>query len=333
MPTYKEAGVDLEAGARAVELIEPLARATHGPAVLSGVGPFAGIFALDPGRYRQPVLVASTDGVGTKVLLADAHQRYFQLGVDLVNHCVNDVLTTGAEPLFFLDYVASGRLDPVVVAEIVAGIADACRKVDCALLGGETAEMPDLYQGTTFDLAGFLVGITEREQLIDPSQIREGDAILALPSSGLHTNGYSLARRVVPTQALQQPVSPSGPSVLDALLEPHRCFLDDVRRLRRTMRIKGLAHITGGGVMGNLPRILPDRLGAEIVRGRWPEPPIFGFLAPFVPDDELWRTFNMGLGMLVVADPAEAAAAFQTLEGKIFAVGTVTGSGRVTVVE
>jgi len=333
MPTYKDAGVDLEAGARAVELIEPLARATHGPAVLSGVGPFAGVFALDLARYRQPVLVASTDGVGTKVLLAEAHHRYFQIGVDLVHHCVNDVLTTGADPLFFLDYVASGRLDPGVVAEIVAGVADACRKVDCALLGGETAEMPDVYQGTTFDLAGFLVGIAERDELIDPSQIREGDAILALPSSGLHTNGYSLARRVVPSQALQQPVSAGGPSVLDALLEPHRCFLDDIRQLRRAVRVKGLAHITGGGVMGNLPRILPPGLGAEIIRHRWPEPPIFGFLAPFVPDEEMWRTFNMGLGMLVVVDPADAPASRRELDGRIFQVGSVTAGGRVSVLE
>jgi phosphoribosylformylglycinamidine cyclo-ligase len=333
MPTYKEVGVDIEAGQSTVELIKPLAGATHGPQVLGGVGAFAGLFALDSARYRHPVLVASTDGVGTKVLLAETHHRYFQIGVDLVNHCVNDVLTTGADPLFFLDYVATGRLDPGVVAEVVAGIADACRKVDCALLGGETAEMPDLYAGTTFDLAGFLVGIAERDELIDPSLIRDGDAILALPSSGLHTNGYSLARRVVPTQALPQAVTPGGPSVLDALLEPHRCYLEEVRRLREAVRVKGLAHITGGGVVGNLPRILPDGLGAEIVRRRWPEPPIFGYLAPFVPDEELWRTFNMGLGMLVVVDPAEAPAALRALDGGLFQVGTVTAGGRVLVLE
>jgi phosphoribosylformylglycinamidine cyclo-ligase len=328
MPTYKEAGVDIEAGTRAVELIKPLAGATHGPQVLGGVGPFSGLFALDVARYRQPVLVASTDGVGTKVLLAEAHRRYLQLGLDLVNHCVNDVLTTGADPLFFLDYIATGRLDPGVVAEIVAGIADGCRKVGCALLGGETAEMPDVYAGTTFDLAGFLVGIADRDELINPSLIRDGDTILALPSSGLHTNGYSLARRVVPTQALPQPVTPGGPSVLDALLEPHRCYLAEVRRLRQTIPVKGLAHITGGGVVGNLPRILPEGLGADIIRGRWPEPPIFSFLAPFVPDDELWRAFNMGLGMLVVVDPADAPAALRVLGGEIFEVGAVRpGSG------
>jgi phosphoribosylformylglycinamidine cyclo-ligase len=333
MPTYKEAGVDLEAGNRTVELIKPLAGATHGPQVLGGIGPFSGLFALDPARYRQPVLVASTDGVGTKVLLAAEHHRFFSIGQDLVYHCVNDVLTAGAEPLFFLDYVATGRLDPGVVAEIVAGIADACRKVDCALLGGETAEMPDLYAGTTFDLAGFLVGVADRDQLIDPSLIRDGDAILALPSSGLHTNGYSLARRVVPSLALHEAVIPGGPSVLDALLEPHRCYLADVRQMRAAIRIKGLAHITGGGVMGNLPRILPDGLGAEIDRGRWPEPPIFGFLAPFVPDDEMWRAFNMGLGMLVVVDPADAPAALGVLDGAIFQVGTVTADSGVTIRE
>jgi phosphoribosylformylglycinamidine cyclo-ligase len=248
--------------------------------------------------------------------------------LDLVNHCVNDVLTTGADPLFFLDYIATGRLDPGVVAEIVAGIADGCRQVGCALLGGETAEMPDVYAGTTFDLAGFLVGIAERDELINPSLIRDGDTILALPSSGLHTNGYSLARRVVPTQALPQPVTPGGPSVLDALLEPHRCYLAEVRRLRQTILVKGLAHITGGGVVGNLPRILPEGLGADVIRGRWPEPPIFSFLAPFVPDDELWRAFNMGLGMLVVVDPADAPAALRVLGGEIFEVGAVRpGSG------
>ena len=332
---YKNAGVDVEAGNRTVELIKPLAAATYRPEVLAGVGPFAGLFALDLVRYREPVLVATTDSVGTKVLLAGAAQRYAQVGVDLVHHCVNDVLTTGAEPLFFLDYFACGSLEPTVVSQIVFGIAQACRSTGCALIGGETAELPGIYADEAYDVAGFLVGIAERDQLIDPSRIRAGDVLLALPSSGLHTNGYSLARRVVPSQALGQPVRPEGPTVLDALLEPHRCYLEPVRRLREAIAVKGLAHITGGGVMGNLPRILPRGLGAQIERGTWPEPDIFAFLAPFVPDEELWRTFNMGLGMIVVVDEADATAALSILGSGIFLVGKVieAGGGRITILE
>jgi phosphoribosylformylglycinamidine cyclo-ligase len=334
MATYREAGVDLEAGESAVALIQPLARTTQGAQVLAGVGPFSGLFALEPGRFREPVLVASTDGVGTKVLLAAAAGRHAGLGVDLVNHCVNDVLTAGAEPLFFLDYVAAGVLEPRVVAEIVAGMAQACRDAGCALLGGETAEMPGLYQAATYDLAGFMVGVCERESLIDASRIREGDALIALPSNGLHTNGYSLARKVLPRQALQERLDAQGPTLLDALLLPHLSYLEPVRRLRAALEVKGLAHITGGGVLGNLPRILPGRLGAEIVRGTWPEPAVFSYLAPFVPDAELWRTFNMGLGMIAVVDAAHVGAALQTLDGEAFDVGRVVANeGKVFIRE
>jgi phosphoribosylformylglycinamidine cyclo-ligase len=335
MATYKDAGVDLEAGEKAVELIKPLAASTARPEVLAGVGPFSGIFALDTSRYREPVLVASTDGVGTKVLLASGAKRHHRLGIDLVNHCVNDVLTAGADPLFFLDYFAAGVLEPAVVAEVVAGMAQACREAGCALLGGETAEMPGLYQPSTYDIAGFLVGACERSDLIDTSAIREGDVLLALPSSGLHTNGYSLARRVIPSHAMNQPLQVGGGTVLDALLVPHRSYLEPVRRLRQDTRVKGLAHITGGGVVGNLPRILPVGLGAQIHRGSWPEPEIFSFLAPFVPDEEMWRTFNMGLGMIVVLDNADAAQALSLLEGEIFRVGEVISSPkrRVQIME
>jgi len=326
MPTYKEAGVDIEAGNRVVELIKPLAATTYRPEVLGGVGPFSGLFAFDPAKYRDPVLVASTDGIGTKLLLAASANRYAQVGIDLVRHCVNDVLTAGADPLFFLDYFATGSLEPMVVAEVVSGIADACRSVGCALLGGETAEMPGVYTTEGYDVAGFMVGVVERANLIDPSAICPGDVLLALPSSGLHTNGYSLARRVVPSQALGRPIEPGGPTVLEALLEPHRCYLEPIRRLRRAVKVKGLAHITGGGVVGNLPRILPDGLGAEINRGTWPEPPIFAYLAPFVPDDELWQTFNMGLGMIAVLNPAQAVIALRSLQGEAFQVGRVVES-------
>ena len=332
MTTYRDAGVDIEAGNQAVALIRPLAEATQGAQVLAGVGPFSGLFALEPGRFREPVLVASTDGVGTKVLLGSAAGRHADLGVDLVNHCVNDVLTAGADPLFFLDYVATGRLEPRVVADLVAGMAQACRDAGCALLGGETAEMPGLYQPATYDLAGFMVGVCEREALIDPSRIHPGDALIALPSSGLHTNGYSLARKVLPRQALQECIGPQGRTLLDALLEPHRSYLDAVRRLRAVVPVKGLAHITGGGVLGNLPRILPRGAGAEIVRGTWPEPAVFSYLEPFVPDAELWRTFNMGLGMIVVVGTDGVEAAIQTLGGDGFHVGRVVPSATGEVV-
>jgi phosphoribosylformylglycinamidine cyclo-ligase len=335
MTTYRESGVDIDAGNRTVEMIRPLAAATQGPEVLAGIGPFSGLFALDTTRYRAPVLVASTDGVGTKVLLSIAAGRHGTIGADLVNHCVNDVLTAGADPLFFLDYVATGRLEPPVVAELVAGMANACRRVNCALLGGETAEMPGVYQPSTYDIAGFMVGVCERDTLIDGSGIGEGDVLLALPSTGLHTNGYSLARRVIPKQALIQPISADGHTVLDALLAPHASYLDPVHRLRDVLTVKGLAHITGGGVVGNLPRILPRGLGARIQRGTWPEPAIFSYLAPFVPDDEMWQTFNMGLGMIVVVDDAAAAMALDVLGGEIFRVGEIVRSEqrRVQILE
>jgi phosphoribosylformylglycinamidine cyclo-ligase len=333
--TYRDSGVDIEAGNRVVELIRPLAAATQGPQVLAGVGPFSGLFQLDMTRYRQPVLVASTDGVGTKVLLASGAGRHGQIGADLVNHCVNDVLTAGADPIFFLDYVATGVLEPPIVAAVVAGMADACRRVNCALLGGETAEMPGVYQPATYDIAGFMVGVCERDAIIDGTSISEGDALLALPSTGLHTNGYSLARRVLPRQALAQTIPGTGETVLEALLAPHRAYLEPVRRLREVVEIKGLAHITGGGIIGNLPRILPVGLGARLQRGTWPEPAIFSYLAPFTPDDEMWRTFNMGIGMIVVVDEASAATALRLLGDEVFVVGDVVASEqrRVQILE
>ena len=335
MPTYKDAGVDIDAGEQAVAMIKPVAAETYGPQVLAGVGPFSGLFRLDQARYREPVLVASTDGVGTKVLLAANHGRHRSIGEDLVNHCVNDVLTAGASPLFFLDYIATGSLDPAVILDIVSGIAGACREAGCALIGGETAEMPDLYGRQHYDVAGFMVGACERSDLIDVSSIRAGDALLALPSSGLHTNGYTLARRVIPSRFLERPVEPGGPSVLEALLTPHRSYLEPVRRLRSVLRVKGLAHITGGGIHGNLPRILPLGTGAVIRRGSWPEPAIFGYLAPFIADEELWRAFNMGLGMIIVVAAADLQAALRTLPGEIFHVGEVISAEqrRVRLVE
>jgi phosphoribosylformylglycinamidine cyclo-ligase len=326
MATYRDSGVDIDAAEAAVNLIRPVAEDTYRPEVMGGVGPFAGLFRLDLARYREPVLVSSTDGVGTKVLLAAAYGRHRSLGTDLVNHCVNDVLTAGADPLFFLDYIGVGLLEPPLVLELVSGIAEACRESGCTLIGGETAEMPGLYAAKTYDLAGFLVGACERSELIDPSTIEAGDTVLALPSNGLHTNGYSLARRVIPSQALNRQLG-SGPStVLDALLQAHTSYLEPVRRLRASVRVKGLAHITGGGIPGNLRRIMPAGCGADIAMGTWPEPEIFSYLRPFVPDEEMWRTFNMGLGMAVVVAPADAPAALHTLNDGIFMVGRVVES-------
>lgn len=334
MATYRDAGVDIDAGERVVEMIKPVAAATYRSEVLAGVGPFSGLFALDTSRYTEPVLVATTDSVGTKVLLAAAHGRHRSLGIDIVNHCVNDVLTSGAEPLFFLDYVGVNRLEPPIVAEIVGGVAEACRAVDCTLLGGETAELRDLYAAGTYDVAGFMVGVVERAHLIDTTEIREGDVLLGLPSSGLHTNGYSLARRVIPGQSLPQPIG-DGRTVLDALLEPHTCYLEPVRRLRAAVQVRGLAHITGGGLPGNIPRILPAGLGAVIERGRWPEPAIFGYLNPFVPDDEMWRTFNMGVGMVAVVASEDSARSIDALEGGAYTIGRVVPAQqpRVQIIE
>lgn len=308
---YADSGVDVDEGNRAVALIKPLAARTHGPQVLGGLGGFSGLFAFPPGRYRAPVLVATTDGVGTKVKLAAASGRHGGIGIDLVNHCVNDLITAGAEPLFFLDYFATGVLRAEHLKEVVEGIVEACAEAGCALLGGETAEMPDVYAPGDYDVAGFLVGAVERDEILDGARIAAGDAILALPSSGLHTNGFSLARRILAGQDLSAAYPSGTRPLLDDLLMPHRSYLREVRTLRELIDLKALAHITGGGVMENLPRILPAGLGAEIQRGSWPIPPLFTYLQQRgqVPEAEMWRTFNMGLGMLVITDPVGARRA------------------------
>lgn len=318
---YAEAGVDIAEGLRAVKLIKPLAARTHGPQVLGGVGSFSGLFAFPQGSYRDAVLVASTDGVGTKVKLAAAPGRYRGIGIDIVNHCVNDILTAGANPLFFLDYFAAGRLRAEHVAEVVEGIAQACREAGCALLGGETAEMPDLYATGDYDVAGFIVGVVERDQIIDGARVGPGDAILALPSSGLHTNGFSLARRVLAGRDLKESYPGGAGPLIEALLAPHRSYLAEVRALRERVDVKGLAHITGGGVVENLPRALPPNLGAEVRRDRWTVPPLFDFLQREggIPDAEMWSTFNMGLGMLVVVDERAARRAGLPQVGRVVA--------------
>jgi phosphoribosylformylglycinamidine cyclo-ligase len=312
--TYAQAGVDVDAAARLVDRIKALARATHRPEVLAGVGPFSGLFRLS--GYRDPVLVASADGVGTKLKIASLLARCDTVGLDLVNHCVNDILTTGAEPLFFLDYLASSGLSEGEKTAIVQGVASACQAVGCALLGGETADMPDIYGRGDFDLVGFSVGVIERGKIIDGSTIREGDVLLGLPSSGLHTNGYSLARKVFGVGLGGDPdeertrlgrTYPGLESTLgEALLEPHRCYYNELKPV--FARLKGIAHITGGGIPGNLPRILPDGLAARLRRGSWQVQPIFRLIQERgnVAEEEMYRTFNMGLGMIVVCAPDEA---------------------------
>ena len=316
--TYREAGVDVEEAARAVERIGRAAAATATPAVLGGIGGFGGLFRFDPVTHPDPVLVSSTDGVGTKLRVAIGLARYDTIGVDLVNACVNDIAVAGADPLFFLDYLAVGNMRAEVVEEIVGGVAAGCAAAGIPLIGGETAEMPDLYRGEDLDLAGFVIGVVARADLVDGSRVRPGDVLLGLPSTGLHTNGYSLARRILPEGTWRRPMPDTDETIGDALLAPHRSYLDDVRRLRRELREAGgdvgaLAHITGGGWEGNIPRTLPDGLGVEIETGSWPVPPIFSLLQHRgdIADAEMVRTFNVGVGMTaVVADSlAELALA------------------------
>jgi phosphoribosylformylglycinamidine cyclo-ligase len=309
---YKASGVDIDAGNETVRRIRSLARSTFTPGVLSDIGSFGGLFGIDAGRYKDPVLVASADGVGTKLKVAFMAQRHDTVGADLVNHCVNDILVQGAEPLFFLDYLATGKLSPDVAESIISGMAGACRDNTCALLGGETAEMPGFYKDGEYDLAGFIVGAVDRARLINGRAIAVGDVLVGVPSSGLHTNGYSLARRIVfDTLKLDvgSYVSELQMTVGDALLEPHRSYLPFVQPLLAATRIKGMAHITGGGITDNLPRILPHGTAAVIDASSWTVPPLFTWLrrAGDVPIDDMMRTFNMGVGLIIIvaSDQAE----------------------------
>ena len=316
---YADAGVDIDEGDRAVRLIKQAVTATHGPEVLGGIGAFSGLFAFDPLRWKQPVLAASTDSVGTKVKVAIAAGRYRGIGIDLVNHCVNDILCSGAEPLFFLDYFATGRLSPERLAEVVDGAASACGAAGCALVGGETAELPGLYALGDFDIAGFIVGCVERDEIIDGHRIEVGDRVLGLPSSGLHTNGYSLVRHILAEREIAWDAILPGTQapIADLLLEPHRSYLPAIRELRSRVEIRGLAHITGGGLLGNLPRILPAGMAARIERDAWEVPALFTALEAVgeVRAEEMWRTFNMGVGMVVVVPAAAASPAAVSAAG------------------
>ena len=326
---YKTSGVDIEAGNETVRRIRGLARSTFTPSVLSDIGSFGGLFRIEPGRYKDPVLVSSADGVGTKLKVAFLANRHDTVGVDLVNHCVNDILVQGAEPLFFLDYLATGRLSPAVAEAIVSGMAGACRDNGCALLGGETAEMPGFYSDGEYDIAGFIVGVVDRSRIIDGHGIVPGDVLIGLPSAGLHTNGYSLARRVffeIAGWKVNTYVGELGKSAGDALLAPHRSYLNLLKPVIERRWAKGLAHITGGGITENLPRILPEGCGAEIDTRAWQVPAIFRVLQQRgnIAGDEMFRTFNMGIGLVVACARSDADRVLNTIR-----TAGENGAGRI----
>jgi phosphoribosylformylglycinamidine cyclo-ligase len=310
---YKSSGVDIDAGNETVRRIKRLAQSTFTPGVLSEIGSFGGLFKLDTAAWREPVLVSSADGVGTKLKVAFMANQHGTIGADLVNHCVNDILVQGAVPLFFLDYLATGKLSPDVAEQIVEGLARACRENGCALLGGETAEMPGFYSDGEYDVAGFIVGAVDRAQLIDGRAIASGDVLVGLPSSGLHTNGYSLARKIAFDELkleVDSHVPDLGETIGQALLRPHRSYLRVLQPLLGSGLIKGMAHITGGGITDNLPRILPAGTAARVRRSSWRVPAIFRWLGESggVPEYDLRRSLNMGIGMILVLAPGDVDA-------------------------
>ncbi len=333
--TYRQAGVDIDAGDDAVRRITPLARATNRAEVIGGVGGFASLVGL-PSKYREPVMVSSTDGVGSKLKIACLAGRHDTVGIDLVAMGVNDILVPGAEPLYFLDYISVGRLDPGQIEAIVGGVAEGCRQAGCALVGGEMAEHPDSLPPGEYDLAGFAVGIAERQRLIDGSKIRPGDVILGLASSGLHSNGYSLVRRIV-FDVMKLHVTDTLPGtgrlVADELLTPTRIYVRSIQTLLETVEVRGMAHVTGGGVTGNIPRVLPHGCRARLIRSSWSPPAVFETLrqAGRVEDAEMFRTFNMGIGYVVIVPSGDADTAARVLRGageKVTRIGEIVAGER-----
>ncbi len=312
--TYRDAGVDIDAGDELVERIKPHVARTHRSEVLAGVGGFGALVEL-PAGYRRPVLVSGTDGVGTKLRLAIDTGRHDTIGIDLVAMCVNDVLVQGAEPLFFLDYYASGKLQVPVAEAVVRGIAAGCTEAGCALVGGETAEMPGLYHGEDYDLAGFCVGVVEKDAIIDGRATRAGDAIIGLPSSGAHSNGYSLIRKLIAASGADRYTTLEGRTLFDRLLAPTRIYVKPLLALTRTLPVRALAHITGGGLTDNIPRVLPDGLEAVLKRRNWPEDPLFDWLQRTgnIDPAEMYRTFNCGIGMVVIVPAGQENAALELL--------------------
>lgn len=316
--SYRDAGVNIDAANKALDGIKDMVRKTFDDHVLQDLGSFGAMYSLDTSAMEEPVLVSSVDGVGTKLKLAFMMNKHDTVGIDLVSHCVNDILVQGARPLFFLDYLAFGVLDPTAVVEVIKGIATGCRYAGCALIGGETAEMPGMYTPGEYDLAGTIVGIVDRKKVVDGSRIEEGDVILGFKSSGLHTNGYSLARKVcfeVAGLTCHDPMPGTGKTVGEALLEPHRSYSKVIQIVMRLVDVKGMAHITGGGITENLPRTLPKSMGAEIFVDSWDVPPVFSFLHKTgnIADLEMLRTFNMGMGYLVVVSESDAEKALDML--------------------
>jgi len=337
--TYADAGVDIDRANRTKQRIKYLAHKTFTRGVLSDIGGFGGLFAIDKTKYVDPVLVSSVDGVGTKLKIAFAMGLHSTVGADLVNHCVNDIAVQGAAPLFFMDYLAAGKLEPTIAEKVVEGIADACKHNGCALIGGETAEMPGFYPDGEYDLAGFIVGVVEREQIITGKDVQIGDVILGLPSNGLHTNGYSLARKLLFEGARYSPddyVNEIKNKVGNELMRTHKSYWPALKKLVAAQCVSALAHITGGGITENLPRVLPRGTGAAIDLGSWPVPPLFEHLRQLgnVPQDEMLRTFNMGLGMLAVVPLAKFKKAQTVLERvgeKTYTVGRIIKGDRKVI--
>ena len=329
--SYKDAGVDIEKGDAFVQAIKPMVESTFRPEVLTKIGGFAGCFSLNLERYKKPILVSSTDGVGTKLKIAFLTNRHNTIGIDLVAMCVNDIVVCGAKPLFLLDYLATSRLDPKKSAQVVSGIVKGCVEAECSLIGGETAEMPGFYKKGEYDLAGFTVGIVEDSHLIDGSNVTVGDKIIGIASSGLHSNGYSLVRKLLLDRQkieLDRHVEEIGEVLSEALLRPTRIYVKTVLNLTRDFKIGGIAHITGGGITGNLPRVIPKGCKAVVRKGTWEIPPIFTFLKERgnITEEEMFRTFNNGIGMILVVrskDVQEISARLRSLGEKAFIIGEV----------
>jgi phosphoribosylformylglycinamidine cyclo-ligase len=335
--TYRDAGVDIDAGDELVERIKPLVRRTQRPEVLAGIGGFGALVGL-PAKYREPILVSGTDGVGTKLRLAIDTGRHDTIGIDLVAMCVNDVAVQGAEPLFFLDYYATGKLDVDVAASVVAGIAEGCHQAGCALVGGETAEMPGMYHGGDYDLAGFCVGVVEKSAIIDGSRVAPGDALIGLASSGAHSNGYSLIRKLVQVAGADARTQLEGQPLFDRLLAPTRIYVKSMLALQAALPVHGFAHITGGGLTDNIPRVLPDGIEAVLQRKAWPRDALFDWLAQAgsIEAAEMHRTFNCGIGMIAIVPASHVDAALALLRGcgeTASVVGEVRQGGRGCVIE
>ena len=335
--TYRDAGVDIDAGDELVERIKPLVRRAQRPEVLAGIGGFGALVELPVGRWQRPVLVSGTDGVGTKLRLAIDTGRHDRIGIDLVGMCVNDVAVQGAEPLFFLDYYATGKLDVDVATSVVAGIVEGCRLAGCALVGGETAEMPGMYHGGDYDLAGFCVGVVEKDAIIDGSRVRADDVVIGLASSGPHSNGYSLIRKLVTLAAADAATMVDGKSLFDRLLEPTRIYVPAMLALAKALPVHGFAHITGGGLTDNIPRVLPANCGVTLQRNRWARDPVFEWLQATgrIADDEMHRTFNCGIGMVVIVAAEHGDEALRVLRAageQATVIGAVRpGAGEVVI--